>query len=191
MSMSMTMIVTMAVAPFVMFWSLFLVLILFPTDIVILYFADVMYISLPCWQSHLHSPQLKPRFRLGSGSASGVAVVLLSSNCCCDFTVTAVHCCLLLFISVVVVVVVVVHSVPGPPVVTSVRNMSSTALEIKWTLPVEPNGVIIEFLLCWSPEGPNNLTCVSTNGSVREHIISKLGKKLERSESPKCNWIPV
>ena len=99
MSMSMTMIVTMAVAPFVMFWSLFLVLILFPTDIVILYFADVMYISLPCWQSHLHSPQLKPRFRLGSGSASGVAVVAVDVAVISLLPLfTVVYCCLFLLL---------------------------------------------------------------------------------------------
>lgn len=65
--------------------------------------------------------------------------------------------------------------VPGEPVIKNVITKTNS-LEVTWEPPMEPNGVITTFRLCWKLLAGHNTSCVSLNGGVTQHEIRNLSK---------------
>ena len=62
---------------------------------------------------------------------------------------------------------------PGQPNITSV-NSKPDSLELMWTPPVEANGVIKTYELCWSLVKFSNQRCDLLNGTTRSYEIPNL-----------------
>ena len=65
---------------------------------------------------------------------------------------------------------------PGVPIIEGVNNAKIDSLEVMWKHPVETNGVIKAYELCWSLANLQNLTCAVLSGATRSHVIAKLSK---------------
>ena len=64
---------------------------------------------------------------------------------------------------------------PGQPVIEDV-NPKRHSLEVMWKPPVEANGIIKTYRLCWSVAKVQNQTCHVLNGAIRSYEIPNLSK---------------
>ncbi|XP_031573109.1 receptor-type tyrosine-protein phosphatase delta-like [Actinia tenebrosa] len=63
------------------------------------------------------------------------------------------------------------EEIPDAPIIDQVTNLSSTVLQIGWLVPLNPNGKLTEFAVCWELLDWSSKTCNVTDGTTRTFNI--------------------
>ena len=70
-----------------------------------------------------------------------------------------------------------VFAVPGQPVLQPDAVITSNSIQVTWKPPLEPNGIIKTFELCWSEaRNGSNSNCLTFNSAKRSYNIVDLSK---------------
>jgi len=56
------------------------------------------------------------------------------------------------------------YTVPNPPVIDDVTNISSSVVRVTWTRPTNPNGILLTYTITYVNNGDTRSQTVNYNG---------------------------